>query len=69
MTHATVEVDDELLDQLAGPVCEGCQTCTIREILDAAWPILLEGARSGDFDPAPAHGGLLGAAVTQGRLR
>lgn len=26
---------------LAGPYC-GCDTCTVREVLDAAWPFLKE---------------------------
>lgn len=30
--------------EMAGPFC-GCQTCVVREALDAAWPILLEAAR------------------------
>lgn len=38
-----------------GPYC-GCITCTIREILHAAWPILEAGVRSGDFDEIPAWG-------------
>lgn len=32
-----------------GPYC-GCQTCTVRETLYAAWPIIEEAVRSGDFD-------------------
>lgn len=29
---------------MAGPFC-GCQTCEVREVLHAAWPILRDGAR------------------------
>lgn len=63
------EVDEELYEQLSGLVCEGCQTCTIREILDAAWPVIVEAIRSGDFDERPLHGGLFDAAKREGRLR
>ena len=38
-----------------GPYC-GCTTCTIREILHAAWSIIEAGVRSGDFDKIPAWG-------------
>lgn len=31
-------------ERLAGPFC-GCDTCIVREVLDAAWPHLLEAAR------------------------
>jgi hypothetical protein len=27
-----------------GPYC-GCDTCVVREVLDAAWPIMLQAAR------------------------
>lgn len=33
----------------AGPYC-GCHTCVIRETLHAAWPVIEEAVRSGDFD-------------------
>lgn len=32
---------------------DGCQDCTVREALYAAWPIIEEAVRSGDFDPTP----------------
>jgi len=32
-------------EDMAGPYC-GCQTCMVREVLHAAWPILLEAARA-----------------------
>jgi hypothetical protein len=35
-------------DPSCAPYC-GCDTCVVREILDAAWPIFLEGVRSGDL--------------------
>lgn len=44
------EPDEDLANQLSGPCCEGCDTCTIREVLDAAWPVFLAGVRSGDYD-------------------
>jgi len=28
-------------DDLAGPFC-GCDTCVVREVLDAAWPYIYE---------------------------
>lgn len=31
--------------ETAAPFC-GCETCTVREVLHAAWPILLEAARA-----------------------
>ena len=48
---ATYENDEEfpaLVDvtvESAGPYC-GCTTCVVREVLYAAWPILLEAARA-----------------------
>lgn len=39
-------------DPASAPYC-GCQTCLVREVLYAAWPIIEEGVRSGDFDPCP----------------
>lgn len=38
----------ELPDPSVAPYC-GCQTCLIRESLDASWPIIEAGVRSGDF--------------------
>jgi hypothetical protein len=46
------EPEDELPageDPSCGPYC-GCTTCIIRETLHAAWPVIEEGIRSGDFD-------------------
>lgn len=40
---------DELADQLSAPVCEGCDDCTVREVLDATWPVVEAAIRSGDF--------------------
>lgn len=42
-----VEIDGEAPDfpETAGPYC-GCETCIVREVLFAAWPILLEAARA-----------------------
>lgn len=34
------------------PYC-GCQTCMVREVLSAAWPVIEEAVRSGDLDPIP----------------
>jgi hypothetical protein len=40
------EVDGELAnEQPAGPYC-GCDTCIVREVLDAAWPFMVELARA-----------------------
>lgn len=36
-------------DPSTAPYC-GCETCVIREVLSAAWPVIEEGVRSGDFD-------------------
>jgi hypothetical protein len=40
------DLDDlpEPAEQPCGPFC-GCDTCIVREVLDAAWPYLLELAR------------------------
>lgn len=38
-------------DPSSAPYC-GCQTCLIREVLHAAWPVLEEAIRSGDLDAA-----------------
>lgn len=32
-------------EDMAGPFC-GCETCVIREVLHAAWPILLQAAQA-----------------------
>lgn len=32
---------------------DGCDTCLIREILHAAWPVIEAAVRSGDFDERP----------------
>lgn len=40
------DAPERLTRQLAGPACEGCDTCTVREVLSAAWPILLDAARA-----------------------
>lgn len=34
---------EQAYQQMAGPYC-GCETCIVREVLDAAWPILEEAA-------------------------
>lgn len=36
-------------DPSSAPYC-GCQTCLVRETLHAAWPVIDEAIRSGDFD-------------------
>lgn len=36
-------------DPSIAPYC-GCDTCIVREVLSAAWPVIEEGVRSGDFD-------------------
>jgi hypothetical protein len=43
---AEADLDDlpEPAEQPCGPFC-GCDTCIVREVLDAAWPYLLELAR------------------------
>ena len=35
-------------DPAVGPFC-GCQTCEVREVLAAAWPIIQEGVANGDL--------------------
>jgi len=40
-------------DEPANPACapfDGCDTCVVREILDAAWPFLSDAARKGLLD-------------------
>lgn len=37
-------------DDPASAPYDGCQTCLIREALHAAWPVIEEAVRSGDFD-------------------
>ncbi len=37
--------DNVAYPETAGPWC-GCTTCTVRETLYAAWPIMLEAARA-----------------------
>jgi len=53
IAYAVESEDEEFLselnpagsfDELAGPFC-GCDTCVIREVLDAAWPHLLAAAK------------------------
>jgi hypothetical protein len=39
-------------DPSSAPFC-GCETCVVREVLDAAWPIIEAAIRSGDFDEPP----------------
>lgn len=39
-------------DEIAGPYC-GCNTCIVREILDAAWPYLREIALMAEKADAP----------------
>lgn len=34
----------------SGLGCMGCDDCTVREVLTAAWPIIEAAIRSGDFD-------------------
>jgi len=41
--------DDEAGDSAVGPFC-GCDTCIVREVLDAAWPWLFEAARHPNVD-------------------
>lgn len=42
--------EDEVAQAEAGLWCGGCDTCYVREVLEAAVPILLEAIRSGEFD-------------------
>lgn len=48
-------------DDIAGPFC-GCDTCVVREVLDAAWPYLkelaavVESADTPDSNSGPAMG-------------
>jgi len=39
-------------DDLAGPFC-GCDTCVVREVLDAAWPFLRQVALLRGDDDGP----------------
>jgi hypothetical protein len=48
----------DTLAVIASPACapfDGCQTCLIREVLFAAWPILLDAAREELADGARAE--------------
>ena len=49
--HDRIEEDpeDEQAMEVAGMFC-GCSTCTVREILDAAIPILLDAIRAGEVE-------------------
>lgn len=42
--------DDEAGDSAVGAFC-GCNTCIVREVLDAAWPWLYEAATHPDVIP------------------
>lgn len=46
LVYDDADFDDPRWNEVdqAGPFC-GCDTCEVREILDAAWPHLLEAAR------------------------
>lgn len=46
LVYDDADFDDPRWDglQQAGPFC-GCDTCYVREVLDAAWPHLIEAAR------------------------
>ena len=46
------ELPPDTPDPSCAPFC-GCETCVVREVLDAAWPIMVEAMRSGDFDEPP----------------
>lgn len=52
--HAWCALEDDPRDEEAlstlGLWCGGCDTCTVREVLDAAIPILLDAIRSGEFE-------------------
>jgi hypothetical protein len=41
--------DDEVAQNEVGLWCGGCDTCYVREVLEAAVPILLDAIRSGEF--------------------
>ena len=41
-------VDPDVPSPAVGPFC-GCQTCEVREVLAAAWPIIQEGVANGDL--------------------
>lgn len=41
-------------DPASAPYC-ACQTCLVREVLYAAWPVIEEAVRSGDFDSDVEH--------------
>lgn len=43
-------VPSDAADQLAGPYC-GCDTCVVREVVDAAWPWLYRLAHHPDTVP------------------
>jgi hypothetical protein len=65
------DVDRPEWDELAGPFC-GCDTCIVREILDAAWPhlqtlaLMAEQADAGASKaPAPGHAGSTPAEGTR----
>lgn len=41
---ALYDGEADMPEELAGPFC-GCNTCIVREVLHAAWPTVMEGAR------------------------
>ena len=43
--------DDTEAQHRLGLWCGGCQTCTVREVLETALPILLEAIRTGELTP------------------
>ena len=49
-----VDPDPDRYAALAGPYC-GCDTCIVREVLDAAWPHLLAAAQLAINDERPPH--------------
>lgn len=42
--------DDPEVLETVGAWCGGCHTCTVREVLETAVPILLDAIRSGEFE-------------------
>lgn len=44
--------DPDAVDPASAPF-DGCQTCEVREILYAAWPILVEGVANGELTEPP----------------
>lgn len=41
--------DDPELRKTVGLFCGGCHTCYVREVLEAAMPVLLAAIRSGEY--------------------